>query len=321
MRRIERLINLIAALLETREPMTAEEIRDRIAGYDQSSYESFRRSFERDKEALRAMGIPIEIRTAGPYGTTSEGYLIPKSRYYLPELDLEPDEGAALRIAADAILGSTDVAQAGLMKLSVDADTAPLSAPQVVWGADVAAEEPVLASLYTAVLERHVVEFDYLRAGADTDERREVEPYGLVHRRGYWYVVGRDRARGQVRAFRVSRILGPPIFKAGSYDVPDGFDASQHIGGEAYEIGPDELTTVTVRFSPAMRWWPEQNLPAAPVRDREDGSADVQLPVANFDALASWVIGFGPEVHIVDPPAARTALLDHLRPFMAGDAS
>jgi proteasome accessory factor B len=321
MRRIERLINLIAALLETREPMTAEEIRDRIAGYDQSSYESFRRSFERDKEALRAMGIPIEIRTADPYGTTSEGYLIPKSRYYLPELDLEPDEGAALRIAADAILGSTDVAQAGLMKLSVDAETAALSAPRVVWGADVAAEEPVLASLYTAVVERHVVEFDYLRAGSDTEERREVEPYGLVHRRGHWYVVGRDASRGQMRAFRVSRILGPPVFKPGSYDVPDGFDASHHIGGEAYEIGPDELTTVTVRFSPSMRWWPEQNLPAAPVRERAGGSADVHLPVANFDALASWIIGFGPEVQIVDPPAAQTALLDHLRPFLDRPAS
>jgi proteasome accessory factor B len=315
MRRIERLINLIAALLETREPMTAEEIRDRIAGYDQPSYESFRRSFERDKEALRAMGIPIEMRATDQFGASPEGYVIPKSRYYLPELDLEPDEGAALRIAADAILGSTEAAQAGLMKLSAGADTAPPPGPRVVWGADVAAEGPLLAPIYAAVLERHVVEFDYLRAGSDEEERREVEPFGVVHRRGHWYLVGRDRSRNQVRAFRISRIRNTPVFGPGDYDVPPDFDAAEHIGGEAYEIGPGEPTTAVVRFSPQMRWWPEQNLGHATMHERGDGSLDVEIPVANFDALASWLIGFGAEAEIIEPPAARTALLNHLAPY------
>src|ERR671919_1957396 len=76
MRRIERLINLIAALLEARHPMTAEDIRQSIAGYEQSSREAFRRSFERDKEALRAMGIPLEL-TPDP-ATGTDAYHIPK---------------------------------------------------------------------------------------------------------------------------------------------------------------------------------------------------------------------------------------------------
>ncbi len=62
MRRIERLINLIAALLETSRPMSAEDIRRNIAGYDQPSHDAFRRAFERDKGSLRAMGIPLDVR-------------------------------------------------------------------------------------------------------------------------------------------------------------------------------------------------------------------------------------------------------------------
>jgi proteasome accessory factor B len=78
MRRIERLINLIAALLDTRHPMTAEEIRSRIAGYDQGSHDAFRRAFERDKDSLRHMGIPLELVPTDPFSEVPDGYIIPK---------------------------------------------------------------------------------------------------------------------------------------------------------------------------------------------------------------------------------------------------
>src|SRR5918992_1189633 len=107
-RRIERLINLIAALLESRRPLTAEEIRAEIAGYDQETHEAFRRAFERDKEALRAMGVPLEVRPTDPFSDQADGYFIDKSSYYLPELDLAPDELAALRLAADSVLGAKE---------------------------------------------------------------------------------------------------------------------------------------------------------------------------------------------------------------------
>jgi proteasome accessory factor B len=315
MRRIERLINLIAALLEARRPMTAEEIRREIAGYDQGGHDAFRRTFERDKEALRVMGIPIERRATEPFGTT-DGYIIPKARYYLPELDLEADELAALRIAADAILGSADAAEAGLMKLAVDADTAPAAGPRIVWGADLAAEEPQLAAIYTAVLERGVLAFPYRRAGEDASRRRTVEPYGLVHRRGHWYLVGRDRDRDAVRAFKVSRVGAPIRRLEGSFASPAGFDAAAYLAGEAWEVGRDEPATATVTFSAALRWWAEQNLPDAPRREATGGALQVDLPVANVDALVSWVIGFGGEATIAGPEAARRRLMDHLRPVL-----
>jgi proteasome accessory factor B len=315
MRRIERLINLIAALLEAPTPMTADDIRARIAGYEQDSRDAFRRTFERDKEALRAMGIPIETTQMDPLGVDTEGYIIPKARYYLPQLDLEPDELAALRIAAEAILGAADAAHAGLMKLTVDAETAPIDGPRIVWGADLASEQPLLASLYAALLDRKPVTFSYQAAGSDTRATRTVEPYGLLHRRGHWYVVGRDRDRDAIRAFKLSRITAPVRPATSSYDIPDGFDANEHLAGEPWEVGPEQAGTAVVRFSPKLRWWADQNLPNAHAREATNGALDVEMPLSNVDALVSWAIGFDDEVEIIEPEVARRALVARLAPF------
>jgi proteasome accessory factor B len=316
MRRIERLINLIAALLDTERPMSAQEIRERIAGYDQANFEAFRRAFERDKEALRSMGIPLEA-VAGPdgLGEQADAYTIPKDRYYLPHIDLEPDEIAALRLASDAVLGGADTAAAGFAKLSVDSTPASATRPRVMWGADVAVEQPLLGPLYAAILAKTPVNFDHQAAGGEA-KTRSLEPYGLVHKRGNWYVVGRDIDRDDVRAFRLSRVTSDISTAEGTFEVPEGFDATAHLAGEPYEVGSGAPTDATVRFAPSLRWWAEQNIPDAPASPQADGSLDVEIPVGNLDALVSWAIGFGPDIEIVAPPEARTALLDHLTPFL-----
>ncbi|MDQ4125679.1 MAG: WYL domain-containing protein [Actinomycetota bacterium] len=316
MRRIERLINLIAALLETSQPMTADEIRREIAGYDAESLDAFRRAFERDKADLRAMGIPIELRPVDPLSEI-EGYVIPKSLYYLPQLDLEPDELAALRLAAESVLGGGEIAESGLMKLSVDAPAESWSGPRVVWGADLAVEQPALATIYPALLERRSVGFGYRSGGASEVRERKVDPYGLVHRRGNWYVVGRDRAIDEIRVFKVARIEGAPRLLDESYEVPEGFRAEDHVAGEAWELG-NAPATATVRFDPGVRWWAEQNHPDAPRRELPGGAVEVELQVSNVDALVAWAIGLGPGVEIVEPASARAAVLDHLAPFLGG---
>ncbi|MEA2499172.1 MAG: proteasome accessory factor [Actinomycetota bacterium] len=312
MRRIERLINLIAALLETSRPLTADQIRDEIAGYgEQPNFEAFRRAFERDKEALRAMGIPLEVVETDALGGEPEGYIIPKSKYYLPELDLEPDELAALRLAAEAIAGGSEQAEAGVMKLSVDDGGAPWGGARVTWSADVAAEQPLLGPLYSALIDRAPVAFSY-RAATGEEKKRELEPYGLVHRKGNWYLVGRDRDRDAIRAFKVSRISGRIEKLEGGYEIPPGFDAKEHLSGEAWEIGPGEKETAVIRFDEPLRWWVEQNMTQLQRREAHDGGLEVDVPFTNTDALISWTLGFGEEIEIVAPAEARAALRDHL---------
>jgi proteasome accessory factor B len=312
MRRIERLINLIAALLETSRPLTADEIREEIAGYgDQPTFEAFRRAFERDKEALRAMGIPVEVVEIDPLGGEPEGYTIPKSKYYLPALDLEPDELAALRIAGQAMMTGEEQAEGGLMKLSVDDSGAPWSNARVTWGTDVAAEQPLLGPLYSALIDRVPVAFTY-RAASGEEKKRDVEPYGLVHRKGNWYLVGRDRERDAIRAFKVSRIAGNVSKRDGDYEIPKGFNALDHLSGEAWEIGSGTRETATVRFDVDLAWWVEQNMPQLELKPVEDGSVEAEMPFANLDALISWAIGFGDHIEIVSPEEARTAMREQI---------
>jgi proteasome accessory factor B len=312
MRRIERLINLIAALLETPRPLTAEEIRRQISGYNQPNDEAFRRAFERDKEALRAMGVPIELRKSDPFADVGDAYIIPKDKYYLPDLDLEPDELAALGVAAQAVLGAGDRATSGLLKLTTESSLPSLRGPRILWGADVAAEQPLLGPLYAALLDRKAVHFRYGSEEGAGD--RVVEGYGLVHRRGNWYLVGKDRGDAVVKAFRVSRIaeVGPTT---SSYEVPEGFAAGDRLDREAWEWGPEPVTEATILFSEPVRWWAEQNLPGAKTRECGDG-LEVKVPFANVDALVVWLIGFGDRVTLIEPETVRRTLMAYLEPYL-----
>jgi predicted DNA-binding transcriptional regulator YafY len=312
MRRIERLINLIAALLETSRPMTASEIREEIAGYgDQQNFEAFRRAFERDKEALRNMGIPVEVVEIDPLGGEPEGYIIPKSKYYLQDLDLDPDELAALRLVTTAMMTGEEQAEGGLLKLSVGDSGGPWTGARVTWGADVAAEQPLLGPLYSALIDRVPISFTY-RAASGEEKQREIETYGLVHRKGNWYLVGRDRARDGIRAFKVSRISGQVKKLEGTYDKPTDFNAAEHLSGEAWEIGSGTKATATVRFDADLDWWVEQNMPQLALKPLDRGGVEVEMPFANLEALISWALGFGEHVEIVSPPEARAAMRDHV---------
>lgn len=319
MRRIERLINLIAALLDARRPMTADEIREQINGYDQESFDAFRRAFERDKEALRDMGIPLEVVPTDPFVDQADGYIIPKEKYYLPDLDLEPDELAALQLAAQTVLGAQEQAGSGLLKLSVADGGGGIGPGRVSWGADLAAEQPSLGPLYAALLERTPVQFEYETADGAASSRT-VEPYGLVHRRGNWYLVARDVGRGEQRTFRVSRISGTVKETGGTYEIPQSFNAEDYVAREAWETGAEDVTA-TVRFDEPMRWWVEQNLRDHPQKEADDGAVDVEIDVANADAFVSWVIELGEGIEIVAPSELRQRLCARIANFVGSPAS
>ncbi|HZB70560.1 MAG TPA: hypothetical protein VE395_00375, partial [Acidimicrobiales bacterium] len=114
--KLERLLNLTALLLETPRPLSAQEIRERLGAYPEE-LESFRRAFERDKDDLRAMGVPLEVAEVPGVVPAIEGYRIPKDRYYLRDPGLTPDELAALRMAASVVRLDGLSAREGLLKL------------------------------------------------------------------------------------------------------------------------------------------------------------------------------------------------------------
>src|SRR6266511_677204 len=190
MRKVERLVNLVALLLDTHRPLTLDQVAELVPGYEATG-ESLRRMFERDKEELRGLGVPVERGPIDPWGS-EEGYFIDPNAYAMPRLDLAPDERAALALAARAWSGAAGdpSALAGLSKLDLDPGAGPDALRANLDGAS-----PLLATLIDAVTRRKRIVFTYRPPGRSPSER-QVDPYALVHRRGTWYVAGHGSGRG-----------------------------------------------------------------------------------------------------------------------------
>jgi proteasome accessory factor B len=302
--RVERVLNLLALMLDTRIPRTREEYVREIAGYPAQT-EANRRAFERDKEILRGMGVPITMETIGDGNEV--GYRVRPDDYCLPDLGLSADETAALRVAVSAISLGDGSGQGALMKLGGVGDqaSAPIASLPIA---------PALATLFDAFRRRAVVSFPY-RA-----ETRTVEPWGLSSKRGHWYVVGFDRDRGAVRAFRADRIDGDvEVGESGAFDVPGDFRADDHIEDRGWMLG--DAPTVNVRLAVDADHLDGVlgELGAdARVETGTDGTTFVDVSVSNQAAFRSFVLGFLEHAEIVDPPEVRTAMIEWLETVAAG---
>ncbi|HVF04899.1 MAG TPA: WYL domain-containing protein [Frankiaceae bacterium] len=309
-RKLERLVNLLLMLLSARRPVTVEQIRDVVPGYDHGDYESFRRQFERDKEELRDLGVPLETEPLDGWGD-EVGYRIPRSSYELPAIPLEPDEAAAVGLAARLwqSAGLADASRSALLKLraaGIEADPVASAAVEP----RVAAREESFEPLLAAVRAAQAVSFAYRPSYADQPVVRTIEPWGLVHRHGKWYVVGHDRDRSAPRVFRLSRIAGAvsPVGAPGVVEVPEG----ANLRGMVAPFDDDPATgTAYVRLAPGAAW--DVRRAALSVTELDGGWARAEVPLGDVDRFAEWMVGFGPDVVVESPAPARDAVVARLR--------
>ena len=207
--RAERLVNLVLCLLSTRQYLPAESIRKIVPGYaDAPNDDAFFRMFERDKTELRELGIPLEVGRNWSFDKV-DGYRIARRDYELGDIELEPDEAAAVALAvrlwdSPELTGAAHGALLKLRAAGVDVDQ---GVPAVV-EPKVRTTEPAFGPLLAAVQTGQAVSFDYRRPSPAELRGRTLEPWGVVSWRGRWYVVGHDRDRNAPRCFRLSRIVG-----------------------------------------------------------------------------------------------------------------
>ena len=308
--RIERLTNLLALLLETSRPLSLVEIAGDLVGQYPENERSRRASFERDKAALREIGVPIEteIVTGGPYsGQTT--YRIDRRAYELTDLDLTPDEMRALQVAVAAV--RSEPGQHAIWKLggALDDERPAVSA--------VIPDRPELPAIRTAVASRAPIEFGY------RGEQRTLDPWGLLLRGGFWYVIGHDHARNERRTFRVDRFdragegradavrVGAPA----SFDRPPSFDPRTAFPADPKQIGQgaDESIDALVRISALRAGAVERELGSDRVVERlDDASVVVTVPAGNLAAFRSWVLGLLDHAVVESPEDIRQHLIDWL---------
>jgi proteasome accessory factor B len=312
---LERLINLVALLLESRSPRTFEDIRRLLPAYQQQGRATAKRQFERDKDILRAIGIPVEVAPTDVWGV-EEGYTIPKERYYLPEISFTPEEVAALFVASHTPGEDGEAAQA-FRKLAQQAETGLLStlaAVSATTGID--SSGPHLGEAADAVSRRRRVKFRYRPVQGRAGER-DVDAWGLVFRTGAWYLVGNDRRRGEPRSFRLSRILSAVRDVGAGEAPPAGFRAAEHVTAGPWGFGEPEVRA-KVAFSPKVAWWALSGVPDASVlRTRKDGWTEAELPAAGTDSFVSWILSFGADARVISPKAVRDAVVSSLKAVRA----
>ena len=296
---LERTTNLLALLLETRVPLTLDEIVNQLGDQYPAGHAARRGAFERDKSLLRDIGVPIDMEVLSGSRAGQTAYRVDRDRYELRDLQLSEAERRALQVAVAA--ARTTEAEFGMFKLGGVADsTASITAnlPQL----------EVLPSLREAIAMRATLTFGY--HGAE----RTLQPYALLLREGFWYVIGYDVGHHQVRTYRVDRIEGDITGGAGDeFQRPAGFDPRTVFPADPKELGADRKTA-TVRIDGARATFAVRELgEESIVRRLDDGAVEVEVPCANLDAFRSWVFGWGVHAEVVAPADVRAGVVDWLR--------
>lgn len=291
---LERLTNLLALLLETRVPLSLDRIQHSLNGQYPDEVVARRGAFERDKGVLRDEGIPIE-QTIMSDGAT--GYWIDRAKYELGELGLTDDERRALQLAAATVRVGADWVDDAMLKLDALGERAD---------SDLVAALPSLSALprlFDGHLARAPVSFRY------RGRSRLVDPYGLLSREGFWYVVGFDHDAAAIRSFRVDRIEGDvEVGPSDAYAAPDDFDPASFVSDSRRPSGSG---SASVLVDSVMAPKVEADFGSATVLEhRPDG---VVFAVPYGPALRSWVLGLLEHAEVLSPPEARAEVVAWLR--------
>ena len=317
----ERLLKLLIMLLVQRRYVAKDKVRELL--YPDSGDEAFERMFERDKDDLRALGVPIEVGQLDPYFDDEPGYRVRADELQLPQIELDAEEaqvvGLATKVWEHARLA--EATTEAVRKLAaaghpVDVGALDLVEPRL------SAEEPAFDVFWEAARDRQHVEFDYQRPGAAVVTRR-IQPWGVVRYSGRWYAVGHDLDRGEERVFRLSRVqgqarrVGPPQ----AYDVPDGLDIREVTRRFAPPTTPEPVTLLVRPGS--GHGFRRAASSVEPGVIGPDGSREwdrVVLERGGAD-LADEVLAHGPDACVEFPPSLRDAVVDRLARAVGEEAS
>jgi len=311
---LERVTNLLALLLSTRRHLTFDEIRNELKGQYPDNLVAARAAFERDKAILRDEGIPISSEVQGGDKAGITGYRIDRSAYELGDLQLTGHEAAALRIAVSAMRMGQSWGEEALWKVDMDSGLTASAQPSVQASLPV---DQKLPSLHDAMSRLQVVSFTY------NGRTRELEPFGLLARSGWWYLVGNDRSVNAMRTFRVDRISSDVVLLEGEtferpvdFDVRTSFPAdlkelpdSIDVGGDIAKVLIDatDVNTVLGQYGPDSL-----------VERHSDRSATFAIPCANVQAFEHWLLGFLDRAEVLEPVKLRQHVVEWLTALTRG---
>jgi proteasome accessory factor B len=309
----ERLLNLLIMLLVSQRLVPKSRIREIL--YADASPEAFDKMFDRDKEELRSLGVPVEVGQIDAYFDDDPGYRIKPDEFALPQVDLSADEAAVVGLATrvwdhQRMAGATTEAVRKLTAAGAEIDLSALDIAQPRLPAD----EPTFDVFLEAVLDRSEVEFTYWRSGKARPAVRRLQPWGVARYSGRWYVVGFDLARQEERVFRLSRVQGEArkVGRPGAYTIPDGVDVS----ATTRRLAPAATTETVVllaRTGAALPLRRAADTVEAGVVGPDGGDAWDRLTLQRASVgIVDEVLGFGASVVVESPQRLRDEVVARL---------
>jgi proteasome accessory factor B len=315
----ERLVNLVVALLATDQGLTKDTILTSVSGYREqnearASKDALEKMFERDKENLRGLGVPIE--TIGDYADPDDlreaRYRIPTGEYELPvDIDFTPAELAVLNLAGGVWSESSMSAQArsGLRKIKALGND--VDAPIVGYSPRINLREPAFASLQRAIEQARVVQFDYVKAGDSAARRRQVQPLALLEYEGRWHLFAHDVDQNGDRTFLLSRISSSVQVTRREFDPALRDGAGERALRGLHELAErqrallevDPGTEASLRLS-------RRAIPAAQ-------GQGILVPYVDVQVFADELASYGPEVRVVEPADLRALVIERLERTLA----
>jgi proteasome accessory factor B len=309
----ERLVNLVVALMATEQGLTKDTILSSVSGYREqsdagASKDALEKMFERDKENLRGLGVPIETLGdhADPDDLREARYRVPTAEYALPaDIAFTAAEIALLNLAGSVWSESSmsEQARSGLRKIRALGNT--VDEPIIGYAPRISVRDHAFAPLQRAIEQARTVTFPYLKPGERRARLRRVRPLALVEYEGRWHVLGIDVEVAAERTVLLSRITDAVVI------TRDAFDPELRRGaGDRALTGLRELAasqTALVEVHPGT----EAALRLA--RRAEPAVQGLRVPYVDAHILADELASYGPEVRVVEPAMLRGLVIERLR--------
>lgn len=298
-KKAERLINLTLALLATKRFLKKSEIFATVEGYSGSA-EAMDRMFERDKNELRSLGIDITVGDLDPLFDDEPGYRIFKDTYSFQLKNLEPSDVSLLSIAAklwnDSVLGVD--AQASLIKLE-SLGIAQEESAGLTFSYRYENPNTNLGLIESALIDQKAIHFLY-KDGTNT---REVEPYRIFLWRGFWYFIGRDVSKNQIRSFKVTRIQGEVSITRHEFKAPHEFNIHHYLPEEeSVEIEievPEGKAAILRNMGEVISTQNDKDL--------------IRIKFSDFDDAMREILRHGKEIKVVGPKQFSIAYKSRLQ--------
>jgi len=304
----ERLFSLVLALIATEPGLTRDQVLSTVQGYRQRYVRGrenpgLERQFERDKDDLRELGIPLE--TLDPNDNVQARYRIPKGLYDLPrDVRFSPNELMLLKLAATVWREGSLSAESRRAITKLRSLGSGASDPVLGYAPHLRAREASFEPLNRALERREVVAFLYLKPGDAAPRRRVVAPRAIVQFDGRWHLFASDHAAGAPRTFLLSRIVGAVGAVPRTAFEPDETLTARRALDELTALWLSQVAEIDVEpgSDAAVRLGNRGPTPANAATGR------VSLHFVDVNILADELASYGPEVYVREPESLRKAV-------------